>query len=118
MRQSTDRKLCRQVGLSELGYLVKSRHIQNGQIRQDLSVQLHTGLLEPLYQLIIGKPAQLRSRIHAGYPKAAELPPPNPPVPVSKDERSLYRLPSGPIQSTPAPHISLCQFQYLFFSSA
>src|SRR3990167_2505599 len=110
-----EKRLCRQVGLGELGNLAKSGHIRNGQIRQNLSIQLHAGLLQTLDKLTIREPVELCCRINTGDPETAKPPPSNPPVPIGIVERLLYGLPCRAIQSSPTPDIAFRQFKDLFF---
>src|ERR1035441_5222317 len=84
--------ILRQRRLRLLRQTGKRRRVLDRQVRLNLAVQFHPGLLQTVDELVVAQPVQLGSRANPYDPKRPVLPLPLLPSTVCELEPTLYRF--------------------------
>src|SRR5262249_18188325 len=101
------------MGLGELGNAAECGRVGDGDVGEDLAVQLHSSLLEAADQLAIREAREARPGIDPRNPQRAELAPPHPAVSVSEGEAALDGLPRHAVELAPPSDVAFRQLHDL-----
>src|SRR6185312_11991852 len=104
----------RQSRFSLFGQTFKASGISDRQLRQNLAVQFHPGLLKPADELAVAEPVQLGGGADAHNPQRTELALLEPAPGVRELQPALHRLFGGTVQLGFSQEIAAGALQYLF----